>query len=84
MISGRSSTWTAFSPALALSYADFEPWYTRAEHLYHVHGQRGADPGERPSAEPYRYPPLSHQPRIAQLEADSPRRACTRSRCRSG
>ncbi|HEX3306037.1 MAG TPA: GMC family oxidoreductase, partial [Streptosporangiaceae bacterium] len=40
------------------------------EHLYHVHGQRGADPGEPPSAAPYRYPPLSHEPRIAQLEAD--------------
>ena len=53
------------SPAWPLSYADFEPWYTRAEHLYHVHGQRGADPGEPPSAAPYRYPPLSHEPRIA-------------------
>ena len=58
------------SPAWPLSYADFEPWYTRAEHLYHVHGQRGADPDEPPSAAPYRYPPLSHEPRIAQLEAD--------------
>jgi choline dehydrogenase-like flavoprotein len=58
------------SPAWPLGYADFEPWYTRAEHLYHVHGQRGADPGEPPSAAPYRYPPLRHEPRIAQLEAD--------------
>jgi choline dehydrogenase-like flavoprotein len=58
------------SPAWPLSYADFEPWYTRAEHLYHVHGRRGADPDEPPSAAPYRYPPLSHEPRIAQLEAD--------------
>jgi choline dehydrogenase-like flavoprotein len=58
------------SPAWPMDYADFEPWYTRAEHLYHVHGQRGADPGEPPSAVPYRYPPLSHEPRIAQLEAD--------------
>jgi choline dehydrogenase-like flavoprotein len=58
------------SPAWPLSYADFEPYYTRAEHLYHVHGQRGTDPGEPPSAAPYRYPPLSHEPRIAQLESD--------------
>jgi len=58
------------SPAWPLGYADFEPWYTRAEHLYHVHGRRGADPGEPPSAAAYRYPPLSHEPRIAQLEAD--------------
>jgi choline dehydrogenase-like flavoprotein len=58
------------SPAWPLTYADFEPWYTRAEHFYHVRGQRGADPVEPPSAAPYRYPPLSHEPRIAQLEAD--------------
>ncbi len=58
------------SPAWPLSYADFEPYYTRAEHLYHVHGQRGSDPDEPPSAAPYRYPPLSHEPRIAQLESD--------------
>ena len=58
------------SPAWPLSYADFEPYYTRAEHLYHVHGRRGADPDEPPATLPYRYPPLSHEPRIAQLEAD--------------
>ena len=73
------------SPAWPLSYADFEPWYARAEHLYHVHGQRGADPGEPPSAAPYRYPPLSHEPRIAAARRPtSPGLACTRSRCRSG
>jgi choline dehydrogenase-like flavoprotein len=58
------------SPAWPMDYADFEPWYTRAEHLYHVHGQRGVDPDDPPSASAYRYPPLSHEPRIAQLEAD--------------
>ena len=72
------------SPAWPLSYADFEPWYTRAEHLYHVHGQRGADPGEPPSAAPYRYPPLSHEPRIAQLEADFTQAGLHPFRCRSG
>jgi choline dehydrogenase-like flavoprotein len=58
------------SPAWPLSYADFEPYYTRAEHLYHVHGQRGVDPDDPPAAAAYRYPPLSHEPRIGQLEAD--------------
>jgi choline dehydrogenase-like flavoprotein len=58
------------SPAWPISYQDLEPYYTRAEHLYHVHGQRGIDPTDPPSAAPYRYPPLSHEPRIAQLEAD--------------
>src|SRR5918912_728753 len=58
------------SPAWPISYADLEPYYTRAEHLYHVHGQRGVDPDDPPSDAAYRYPPLSHEPRIAQLEAD--------------
>jgi choline dehydrogenase-like flavoprotein len=58
------------SPAWPMGYADFEPWYTRAEHLYHVHGQHGTDPDEPPTASSYRYPPLSHEPRIAQLETD--------------
>jgi choline dehydrogenase-like flavoprotein len=58
------------SPAWPISYSDLEPCYTRAEHLYHVHGQRGVDPTDPPSDAPYRYPPLSHEPRIAQLEAD--------------
>jgi choline dehydrogenase-like flavoprotein len=58
------------SPAWPLSYTDFEPYYTRAEHLYHVHGRHGTDPDDPPTAAAYRYPPLSHEPRIAQLEAD--------------
>src|ERR1700683_5038878 len=29
-----------------LSYGDFEPYYTQAEHLYHVHGRHGVDPTE--------------------------------------
>ena len=34
------------SPAWPLSYDDFEPWYTKAEWLYQVHGIRGEDPTE--------------------------------------
>src|SRR5262249_34124720 len=30
------------SPAWPIRYEDLEPYYTRAEHLYHVHGERGA------------------------------------------
>ena len=37
------------SPAWPISYDDLEPYYTQAEHLYHVHGNRGEDPTE-PSA----------------------------------
>ncbi|MDD7967830.1 GMC oxidoreductase [Actinomycetospora lemnae] len=58
------------SPAWPLSYTDFEPYYTRAEQLYQVHGRRGVDPTDPPSASPYPYPPISHEPRIAQLEDD--------------
>ena len=31
-------------------------YYTQAEHLYQVHGQRGTDPTEPPASAPYRYP----------------------------
>ena len=34
------------SPAWPLPYDVFEPFYTEAEKLFHVHGQRGEDPGE--------------------------------------
>ncbi len=37
------------SPAWPLSYHDLAPYYSEAERLYHVHGQRGSDPTEPPS-----------------------------------
>jgi choline dehydrogenase-like flavoprotein len=58
------------SPAWALGYDAFEPYYTRAEQLYHVHGERGIDPTEPPASAPYPYPPLDHEPRIIQLKDD--------------
>ena len=58
------------SPAWPVSYADMEPYYTRAEQLYHVHGERKVDPLDPPSSAPYPYPPVSDEPRIAQLRAD--------------
>jgi len=58
------------SPAWPLSYADFEPWYTRAEQLYSVHGERGIDPLDPPASAPYPYAQISDEPRIAQLTAD--------------
>ncbi|KYC37227.1 dehydrogenase [Scytonema hofmannii PCC 7110] len=58
------------SPAWPLSYEDFEPYYTQAEFLYHVHGQRGIDPTEPPATAPYRYPMVKHEPRIQQLFDD--------------
>src|SRR4051794_15083837 len=55
------------SPAWPLSYDDFEPWYTRAEWLYQVHGNSGEDPTEGHRTKPYPFPAVSHEPRIQQL-----------------
>ena len=55
------------SPAWPLGYDDFEPYYAQAEHLYCVHGRHDVDPTDPPSSKPYRYPPVSHEPRIQEL-----------------
>jgi len=61
---------SGISPAWPLSYDDLEPYYTRAEQLYAVHGTRGEDPTEPRATGPYPYPPVSHEPRIQQLSED--------------
>lgn len=58
------------SPAWPLAYADFAPYYSRAEKLYHVHGRRGVDPSEPPADGPYPFPPLPHEPRVQRLADD--------------
>jgi choline dehydrogenase-like flavoprotein len=58
------------SPGWPLSYSDFEPYYTKAEQLYQVHGARGEDPTEPPASAPYPCPAVSHEPRIQQLSDD--------------
>ncbi len=55
------------SPAWPISYQDLEPYYTAAEQLYQVHGERDADPTDPPAKAPYPHPPLSHEPRIQEL-----------------
>jgi choline dehydrogenase-like flavoprotein len=55
------------SPAWPVPYEDMEPYYTRAEHVYQVHGARGEDPTEPPASAPYPFPAVSHEPRIEQL-----------------
>jgi choline dehydrogenase-like flavoprotein len=62
------------SPAWPIGYDDLEPYYTEAERLYHVHGQRGGDPTEPPAGAPYPYPPVRHEPRLQHL-SDSLRAA---------
>src|SRR6058998_3726815 len=37
------------SPAWPISYEEIEPYYTEAEYLYHVHGERGVDPTDPPA-----------------------------------
>ena len=58
------------SPAWPLSYEDFEPYYTWAEQLYQVHGERGTDPTEPSASKPYPYPAVSHEPRMQELADD--------------
>ncbi|MGH6777132.1 MAG: GMC oxidoreductase [Bradyrhizobium sp.] len=55
------------SPAWPINYQDLEPYYAKAEQMYHVHGLRGHDPTEPPASGPYPCPPVSSEPRIQQL-----------------
>jgi len=58
------------SPAWPISYRELEPYYTQAERLYDVHGQRGEDPTDPPSCGDYPFPAVSHEPRIQALADD--------------
>jgi choline dehydrogenase-like flavoprotein len=73
------------SPAWPISYADLEPFYTRAEELFHVHGDLGTapsvsggygssfDPTEPFHSRKYPYAALANEPRM-QLIEDSVRK----------
>jgi choline dehydrogenase-like flavoprotein len=70
------------SPAWPITYADMEPFYTRAEDLFHVHGDLGAAPSvpggygsSFDSTEPfhsckYPYPAFTNEPRMQTIEDD--------------
>ena len=58
------------SPAWPISYNDLEPYYSQAEQLYQVHGNRGEDPTEPPAGKPYPWPAVSHESRIQHLADD--------------
>jgi choline dehydrogenase-like flavoprotein len=64
------------SPAWPVSYDEMEPYYTQAERLYHVHGERGVDPTDPPASAPYPHPPVSHEPRMQRLSDDFARVGC--------
>jgi choline dehydrogenase-like flavoprotein len=55
------------SPAWPMRYDEFEPWYSRAEWLYQVHGVHGADPAEGRWSRQYPWPPVSHEPRVQEI-----------------
>jgi choline dehydrogenase-like flavoprotein len=58
------------APAWPISYDELEPFYSRAEQLYEVHGAHGEDPTEPFASMPYPNPAVSHEPRIQQLADD--------------
>jgi choline dehydrogenase-like flavoprotein len=67
---GELRHYDGVSPAWPISYEDLEPYYTKAEQMYHVHGLRGQDPTEPPASAPYPCPAVSQEPRIQQLFED--------------
>jgi choline dehydrogenase-like flavoprotein len=67
---GELKHYDGISPAWPIGYDDMEPYYTKAEQMYQVHGARGEDPTEPPSSAPYPFPAVSHEPRIQQLHDD--------------
>jgi choline dehydrogenase-like flavoprotein len=57
------------SPAWPVTYDDMEPYYARAETLFHVHGERKEDPLEPWASGPFPHAPISDEPRIAELRS---------------
>lgn len=54
------------SPAWPIDYETLEPFYERAEALYHVHGEHGHDPTEVRRG-PYPHRPIPHSPEMAEI-----------------
>ena len=67
---GELKHYDGISPAWPISYEDMEPYYTKAEQMYQVHGKHGEDPTEGFASAPYPFPAVSHEPRIQQLHDD--------------
>lgn len=67
---GELQHFDGVSPAWPIAYDEMEPFYTQAEHMYHVHGRRGEDPTEPWSSSEFPHPAVSHEPRIQHLAED--------------
>jgi choline dehydrogenase-like flavoprotein len=55
------------TPGWPFNYNELEPWYTRAEKLYRVHGALGFDESEPPHSEPFQFAPVPDEPAIARV-----------------
>lgn len=62
-----SSTRAASRRSGRKKHRDFATYYTQAEELYDVHGERGIDPAEPPIESDYPFPALPREPRIQEL-----------------
>ena len=56
--------------AKTIDHSDREPYYSLAERLYHVHGERGLDPFDPLASADFPHPAMSDEPRIAELRRD--------------
>src|SRR5437899_1405879 len=50
------------SPAWPISYDELEPYYLKAEKLYHVHGKRGEEHTDPQESVPLPHPAIRHDP----------------------
>jgi choline dehydrogenase-like flavoprotein len=57
------------TPGWPLTYAELEPFYTKAETLYRVRGDATQDPTEPARSAPFPFPPVPDEPDIAALRA---------------
>lgn len=64
---GELKHYDGISPAWPIGYDEMEPYYTKAEQMYQVHGVDGLDPTEPPFSAPYPDEPVSNEPRIEKL-----------------
>ena len=55
------------TPGWPFDYDELEPWYTRAEKLYRVHGALGYDETEPRRPEDFPFPPVPDEPAIARV-----------------
>ncbi len=55
------------APEWPIKYADWEPYYTEAEHLYQVHGNQQDDPTEPAHSKDYLHPAVDHSPVVAPI-----------------